>query len=148
MGTLIILILCSYGTIEFAATSKSEPVQQDNTSKLSIETLTPQTRPFQKVYVSPQELKDYLKNLSITYGIDYQNIFATVNCESGFDENAYNVGGDSYGPAQFIPSTWDWMNKIRGTNKDYLNPLHQLDMMAWAFSKDYQHHWDCWKMMQ
>lgn len=71
-------------------------------------------------------------------------------CESGFNENAYNPintkSGHSYGVAQFMLPTWKYFNKLRGTNKDYLNPLDQLDMMSWMWQKPYlRYQWDCFK---
>lgn len=40
--------------------------------------------------------------------------------------------------------TWQYFNKLRGTDMDYLNPFDQLDMMAFAFSTGRERQWDCW----
>lgn len=144
---MLTLILWQFIPLPFADHNESEKVLQNNASIPEIETPKTETRPFQKVYVSPKELKDFLKDLSVTYGIDYQTIYAVIDCESGFDLNAYNPRatrfGHSYGVAQFMPTSWGWFNEIRETNKDYINPLHQLEMMSWAFKNGYASHWDC-----
>lgn len=107
----------------------------------------PQKRPFQEVYVSPQELNQYLKSLSITYGCNYQEIYNTIQGvnglpgESHFDLNAYapNKYGGSYGVAQYIRSTFE--GSCQG---DYLNPLHQLKCMCQMFLDGEQSQWDSW----
>ena len=142
-----ILIFCAVPTYWFFAKSDYQTNQQDNSSITKIETPKPKTRPFQEVYVSPKELKDFLREEVVKYGLDYQKIYNVIDCESGFNENAYNPietkSGHSYGVAQFMKPSWDYFNKLRGTNKDYLNPFHQIDMMLWAFKNGYSSHWDC-----
>ena len=72
-----------------------------------------------------------------------------LECESGV--NHYNKDGTikrgkagEYGIAQFMPKTWAWLNKIRGTNLDIYNEAHQLDLFVWAIKNGYQNHWTCW----
>ena len=126
----------------FLAQNSQESVQQESALITEIEKPKP-TRPYQKVSINKNRLKEFLKDLSIKYGVNYDILNNIVICESGWDINAYNEKGKSYGVSQFILPTWEWFNKIRGIDKDYLNPFDQLEMMAWAFSKGYASHWDC-----
>lgn len=121
--------------------------QQSGTIVSEIEKPKAETRPFQEVYVSPKELKDFLKDESAEYGIDYQEIYNTINGvgdfpgESQFDENAYspNKYGGSYGLAQYLRSTFNAYCK-----GDYINPFHQLRCMAQMFKMGMQSQWDAW----
>lgn len=118
-----------------------------STSIPRIETPKTQTRPYQVVSVEKSHLIDFLKDLSVKYEIDYEVISNVVICESNWNINAYNEIGKSYGVAQFIFPTWQYFNKLRGTDMDYLNPYHQLDMMAWAFKNNLQESWDCFRIV-
>ena len=73
-----------------------------------------------------------------------------VQCESGwnhYDKNGEVIRGKAgeYGIAQFMKSTWDWFNELRGTNLNILNREHQLELMEWAFSEGLASHWTCYK---
>lgn len=110
----------------------------------------PVGRPFQEVYVSPQELKSYLKDLSITYGCNYQEIYNTIQGvnglrgESHFDLNAYapNKYGGSYGPSQYLFSTFK--EKCNGDYADYINPLKQLACQCKMQLNGEMYLWDSW----
>lgn len=145
------IILISLPVWLSPAQNSYQPTQQDSVQTLEIETPKAEHRPIQKVRVSPGNLKDFLKSLSVTYGIDYDEIYSTIDCESKFDSEAYNPTktklGHSYGVGQFMTPSWEWFNKMRGTNMDYMNPYDQLDMAAWLFSKGYQSQWDCAKIL-
>ena len=119
------------------AKNESITTQKYNTSKLKIESLNTETRPFQKVYISPQRLKDFLKSEAITYGVDYDEIYSVAMAESGFHLNAYNEIGKSYGIFQYIPSTFKAYCK-----GDYLNPYHQITCATRMFSEGKKYHWD------
>ena len=83
------------------------------------------------------------------YGIksQTQKAIAVINCESGFRINVWSWNHSSYGVSQFTKSTWQYSNKIRGTELNYENPYDQIDMMAWLWVKGYQGWWDCYKIL-
>lgn len=123
---------------KLSAKEHSAPTRQDSTSNLKIERHT-NTRPFQEVYVSPQELKDFLKSEVAKYAIDYDQIYSVIMAESRFDLNAYNPVGKSYGVAQFIyPSFKAYCDGY------YLNPYHQITCMVKMFKAGKQDQWDAW----
>ena len=117
--------------------NKSETIQQDNSSKIEIENPVIGTRPFQEIYISPQELKDFLKLEVVKYGLNYEEIYSVAMAESGFNLNAYNEAGKSYGVFQFIPSTFKAY-----CEGYYLNPFHQITCACQMFAKGLQFHWD------
>lgn len=72
-----------------------------------------------------------------------------MNCESGLkqhkDDGTLLMGAHGeIGIAQFKPSTWEWMNKERGTNLDITNALAQINMIDWAFGNGLESHWTCY----
>ena len=75
---------------------------------------------------------------------DISIVQEVIFCESGFDQSAIGKAGE-IGIAQFMPKTWDWFNKIRGTNLDINNIEDQLNMIFWAFNESYENHWTCWR---
>lgn len=123
------------------ATNPSETTQ-NSTPIPEIVITKPHTRPFQEVYVSPQELKDFLRVESAKYGLDYKTMYSVVLAESGFNLNAYNEIGKSYGVGQFIKSTF-----LANCKGDYINPLHQITCMCQMFARGEYAQWDAWCLM-
>lgn len=95
---------------------------------------------------SREVLKRFLRARLISYGIEDQYNIAesVITCESNWRINVYSRGHISYGVAQFRETTFDWFSKMKGKKLNYYNPYDQLDLLAWAFSKGYQNHWDCY----
>lgn len=79
------------------------------------------------------------------YLIDDRPLIKTLECESGFNNEAIGKAGE-IGIAQFMPGTWEMWNKERGLTLEIHRVQNQLDMAAWAFKQGYQKHWTCWKM--
>lgn len=82
--------------------------------------------------------------------VDNPEIKPVIECESGTkqyeEDGSLRMGkAGEVGIAQFLPSTWDWMNGLRKTNLDIRNPLAQINMMDWAFTNGYASHWTCYK---
>lgn len=96
----------------------------------------------QQVEVSERELKGFLKQVSIKYGTDYEEMSAVINCESGWKTDLYSWNKSSYGIAQYTPATFE-----ENCQGDYGNPFAQLECMGLMFKKGMQSRWDCWKML-
>ena len=87
--------------------------------------------------------KEAISLLSVEYGLDYQQFYNTVNCESGFRHyNNYGDDGRSFGVAQFLSTTFN--ERCEG---DYYNPFDQLKCMANLWSQRMQKLWTCWKKL-
>jgi soluble lytic murein transglycosylase-like protein len=94
---------------------------------------------------SVEKIKESIVTFAYKYGVEKSSLITTLKCESGFSNYARGKAGE-IGLAQYMPSTWSYFNKIRGTNLDIYNIEDQIDMTAWAFSKGLNNHWTCWKM--
>ena len=69
-----------------------------------------------------------------------------IQCESGWDNSKRGKAGE-IGLCQFMPKTWEYFNKLRGTNLDIYNEEHQLEMIYWAFDNNLQNHWTCYRIL-
>ena len=92
---------------------------------------------------TPSEIKEAIVFLAINKELG-KDFYQTLFCESSLRYNAVGDGGKAYGVAQYHKPTWDYFNKLRGTNLNYKNTAHQLEMTAWAFKNKLQGHWTCW----
>ena len=94
---------------------------------------------------SRESLKLSLEAYFTEYGImdKYDRADKTLICESNYQTNVWSWNKSSFGVAQFTKATWKWFNELRGTELDYNNPHDQIEMFSWAWSKDMEHHWDC-----
>lgn len=54
---------------------------------------------------------------------------------------AYNPSGAT-GLFQFMPRTWNFMNKKSGINGNIWNPQDQIKVASWAFANGYSSHWN------
>ena len=72
-------------------------------------------------------------------------ILKVLRCESGLDNSKRGKAGE-IGIAQFMPTTWEMFNEIRGTNLDIYNTKDQIEMIIWAFQNGYQNHWTCYRL--
>ncbi len=84
--------------------------------------------------------------------VRHPEIVAVMECESGLqqfrDDGSLMLGqAGEIGIAQFKPATWKWMNEMRGTDLDILNPLAQINMIDWAFGQGLADQWTCYKMI-
>lgn len=70
----------------------------------------------------------------------------TIDCESDWNEEAVGDGGLAYGIAQFHEKTFDWMKGLaKRDDLLYKERDDQIELMAWAFSNGYAHHWSCYQ---
>lgn len=90
---------------------------------------------------SGNDLKSYLREQASLYGVDYDEMSAVIQCESGWrvDPPHNNI---SWGIAQFTPDTWTDFG-----SGDIMNPYTQLDVMAKMWSKGLHGRWDCYKIV-
>ena len=73
-----------------------------------------------------------------------------IQCESGgkhYDKYGYIIRGQAgeYGIAQYMPESWEYFNKLRGTDLDLLDKQDQLNMLEWCLENDLGFHWTCFK---
>lgn len=93
-------------------------------------------------------LKRFLKDASITYGSDYDEMAKVIVCESGWQTDQWSDNLSSYGVAQFFRPTFD--ENCKGS---YNNPHDQLTCMAKIWNKlekykgklrKMKERWDCY----
>lgn len=77
---------------------------------------------------------------------DIRVISDVITCESGWNQREIGKAGE-IGMGQYLPLTWAYFNKLRGTNLDIKSGSDQLDMTIWAFRNGYQCHWSCYKLL-
>ena len=95
---------------------------------------------------SSNRLKEYVTKATSLYGLDEettQTIIRVIDCESDFNMKAVGKAGE-LGMAQFMTGTWQWFNKLRGTDLNILNGEDQADQIAWAFKNGFASHWTCY----
>lgn len=85
------------------------------------------------------------------YNVDKESIIKTLQCESRFNIDAYNPkdsdGLPAIGISQFKEKTFYNFAKQMGLQADIENPVDQIDVMTWAFSKGYARHWGCYNKL-
>lgn len=69
-----------------------------------------------------------------------------MSCESG-GRNVYGDGGHAKGVFQYWQPTWDAFSKELGEKLDRDSTYDQIKLTAYAFSKGYQKHWTCYRML-
>lgn len=105
------------------------------------ETLKEDSSLEEKVYTKEQ-IKELIYDIAIKEGLS-EDYYKTLFCESSFKYNAIGPSGE-IGVAQYLKSTWDYFNKLRGTSLDIYNTKHQLELTAWAWKNGLQFHWVCY----
>jgi hypothetical protein len=94
-----------------------------------------------KAVAPPAEIK--IKSLGVM-------IDELLMCESSGQH--YNKDGTikrgkagELGIAQFKIGTWEYFNKLRGTNLDIYSEKDQLDMLRWCLENDLGNNWTCYE---
>ena len=67
-----------------------------------------------------------------------------IQCESDWDNSARGKAGE-IGLAQFKIQTWNYFNKLRGTDLDIYNAEQQVEMLEWGLRNGMENHWSCFK---
>lgn len=91
-------------------------------------------------------LQAFIDEYSIKYHVSPKDLYKVLYCESHFNEKAVGDGGLARNVAQFHKSTFEMWEKDFGEDLNYDSAQDQIKLMAWAFSKGYQHHWTCAKI--
>lgn len=107
-------------------------------------TQTTQTPPKEVKKATPTkaELKGFLKEVSLKYGVDYNQLEQTIQGESGFIPTRVGDDGRSIGIAQYTLPTW---YDFCGNTDERLDPYKSMDCMARMFSMGKQRRWTVWK---
>lgn len=77
---------------------------------------------------------------------NYGLLIDVLNCESGLKNSARGKAGE-IGIGQFKPTTWKWLNEIRGTDLDIYSIKDQISMFVWSMKNGYESHWTCVKLL-
>ncbi|MCK9370872.1 transglycosylase SLT domain-containing protein [Candidatus Dojkabacteria bacterium] len=111
------------------------------------ETVQIQLNPLESLSLTPttEEVKQALVYVANKYGLEESQLLKTSQCESGFRYSAVGKAGE-IGVLQYMPSTWVYWNKERGTNLDIHNTREQIDMVVWAWKNNLQSHWSCFNL--
>ena len=93
-----------------------------------------------------QDIDGLIKHYAGLYGVDYNEMYITLKCESGFKHNGiYGDSGKAYGIAQFHEPTFNGFKLKAGMFElDYRDMEDQINLMAWAFGNGLKNHWTCW----
>lgn len=94
---------------------------------------------------TPSEIKGAINFVSDKYGLG-DDFYKTLFCESSFVYSAVGPSGE-IGVAQYFKGTWDYFNKLRGTNLDIYNTAHQIEMTSWAWQNNMKSHWVCHRLL-
>lgn len=98
----------------------------------------------QKELTIPELIAKY----ATQYGVSQEQLYGTIKCESNFNPDAYNKSdpqGGAKGIAQFLPPTFRRMSKEAGLTLDVWKAEDSIHLMAFGFSKGYQHEWTCFR---
>lgn len=87
--------------------------------------------------ISLGEIKEFLADLSQRYGLDYNQLYSVVRCESSFKPQ-YRDNGRAFGLAQFHLPTFN--HYCEG---NYYNSFDQLECMAKMFKAGHAWNWTC-----
>ena len=91
---------------------------------------------------SGEGLKVVLADFVRQYGLDYEQFYETIKCESGFNPDP--IGNIlSRGIAQFTLPTWLGYCSERD---ERLNALKSLECASKMWQQGLQYKWDCWCM--
>lgn len=89
------------------------------------------------------DLKGFLLETSVKYGLDYDKMNAVINCESTWRIDPPH-NGVSLGIAQFTAATW--VDYGVGKYED-IDPYSQIAVMGKMWSKGLESRWDCYKIL-
>ena len=81
------------------------------------------------------------------YGANKDELLKVAKCESGLRFYAQGDNGLATGTMQFHKQTFETFAKEMGEKLDYNDPIHNIQVGAWAFAQgsEYKKHWSCWK---
>ena len=90
---------------------------------------------------TPDEIKLAVDYIAIEYGLNKEQLYKTIQCESSFRYDAKNKYSTASGVAQFLDSTWK-----RYCKRDKSSTKDQLTCMAEMWADGEQRQWECYNM--
>lgn len=100
------------------------------------------------IELSSTTIKSFIRHYSELYGVSYNEMYLTIDCESGFNTHAVNPNDPSYGIAQFTPPTFYHFAPLAGIQKpDIGSTTEQLQTMAFMFSIGKADRWTCHRLI-
>lgn len=102
------------------------------------------------VYAFQVPVSEVSNNLEGTFLIANQPVKTTSNsalmrriieCESNWDWRKVNPKSGAFGYCQFLPQTWDYVQKKWGMKLDRNNPVHQLYACQRLLEEESCRHW-------
>jgi len=127
-------------TVAWTGIVKS-PTISDYQGGTSISVST-QTTSYRAINASSNELKEYLALITEKYGLNYEELYKVVECESNWNVNAVGDDGRSFGLAQFLKTTFE-----EECNGDYYNSYDQLKCMGEMWDRGMQRRWTCYRLL-
>lgn len=99
---------------------------------------------------APSTASDIILSYAVHYAISGKEFLGTAECESGFNEKAYNPNDPdtgSRGVFQFQRSTFKKYARLAGIEGDLniWDPMQQIQTAAYMFSIHEEKQWTCWK---
>ena len=151
--TGLCLALAMIATLAVSGIAKAPTIWASEGNTLSISKVPFVTTALYKEYqdcktvekstsISIAEIKERIADLSQKYGLDYDQFYTVVKCESHLKAQ-YGDNGKAFGLAQFHKATFDGFCK----GKNYYNSFDQLDCMAQMFSQGFAYHWTCFNKL-
>lgn len=93
---------------------------------------------------------EWIEYWAKVYGVNPYQMISVAICESELNTNAFNrtdgVGG-SRGLFQYQTTTWNMFSQELGEELDIWSAYDQSKLTAYAWSKDRQNHWSCYKSL-
>lgn len=121
--------------------SRATPIENDPALDITIITQQPQhTFPYSEKLPLPYEHQEYLYNLCVQYGLDYEKTLAVMEHESKFNPNAIGATSD-FGYFQINSINHQWLSEKLGTANAPLDPYVN---MQWGtfFLADLYEYWE------
>ena len=81
------------------------------------------------------------------YGVNAQVLLAVGQCESGLQPYPRDGRSGEIGPFQFHPRGIWWQTPYAWMGYSPRDPEVNVAAAAWAFSRGYQYHWSCYRML-
>lgn len=95
---------------------------------------------------SEEDIVAWIYYYADVYGADADELLRVGRCESGLSPYALGRLGE-VGPFQFHPAgIWSSTPQARAGYSRW-DPEANIAAASWAFSRQLQHHWTCWRLI-
>lgn len=99
------------------------------------------------VPVAPKTTKEIVVDFAKKYQVSSTEMLGVMQCESKGNQSAVGDSGHAFGVYQYHVPTFNSFEKRMGEDLDINSKYDQIKLTAWAFSKGYQSHWTCYRIM-